>query len=236
MAVFLPTNLCSSAQSADRSSAALRLPLICIREPNPAREQAEARSPPDAWQRSTKRGAAQLEYVAHSRQAHHAGESRALPSAPPRLPLSTARENPRRPSAEFGTRNAEFILRFRTPHSAFRAQIRLPRHSPAQTPPGHLCSRLFLASPSRLQELHDPDEPTRLVARQAQRQRRSRPTPSTRLAQTRLANACCVGMRNRTSGKAQPPAQATRSNSYEVIRRIPTTEAQRRRGSTGLTG
>ncbi len=69
---------------------------------------------------SSNQNAPFMEHVAHSRQGHGAGKSRAFPAASFGLPLPLARPNPRR-NAECGTRNAEWTRNLSSP--AFDARL-----------------------------------------------------------------------------------------------------------------
>ena len=149
-----------------------------------------------------------LEHEPHPRQGHHTREARSLAAASARLSVPSSRSNSRPPLrldsllrigwGEVGRRPDEVSA---GEGGEGRRELSnstryLGGHPSSQIQNRHLRPRLLLASASRLQELHDADAPSGMVAGEAQRQRRPRQTPSTRTAQTRLANHRRVGMRD----------------------------------------
>jgi putative restriction endonuclease len=132
------------------------------------------------------------------RKHHDAGEDCALAAASDGLPVSTARADSSA-NAERGTRSAEPNAAPCVPNSAFpapRSAFSVSRHRSGQTARCDLRPRLLLAPAQGMQELHDADEPARMVAGETQRQRRARQTPSGRAQEIWLACDCDLGSLN----------------------------------------
>ena len=140
-----------------------------------------------------------------------AGKTRPLAAASARFSFSAQRENPRL---------AEDIASYQSHSPPRRGQgwVCETGHRPVQIQNRYLRPRLFLAPPQGLQELHHADQPAEMVDRQTRRQRRTRQSPPTRAAQTRLAKHHCVGVPDREAQDTRKTWQAAREAASLTVR------------------